>query len=315
MKALLDSFWRAAAYCLHPRVIALSLLPLVLMAGLALGLGYFFWEPALDAVRATFESWEIVGKLLAWLEGVGLAGLKTVLAPMVVVFLSTPVIVVLALLLVATLMVPSMLSLVAERRFSALEKKRGGSFISSAFGALWATVAALLALLVSVPFWLVPPLVLVLPPLIWGWLTYRVMTYDVLAEHASREERRELVRRHRGTLLGMGVLTGYLGAAPSLVWASGAFALVLAPVLVPLAVWIYTLVFAFSALWFAHYALAALQALRAEHGAVSIGSAARPGSSGSPDSRPPVLLADASSQVLLSPDAPATPPVSPWARP
>ena len=315
MKALLDSFWRAAAYCLHPRVIALSLLPLVLMAGLALGLGYFFWEPALDAVRATFESWEIVGKLLAWLEGVGLAGLKTVLAPMVVVFLSTPVIVVLALLMVATLMVPSMLSLVAERRFSTLEKKHGGSFISSAFGALWATVAALLALLVSIPFWLVPPLVLVLPPLIWGWLTYRVMTYDVLAEHASREERRELVRRHRGTLLAMGVLTGYLGAAPSLVWASGAFALVLAPVLVPLAVWIYTLVFAFSALWFAHYALAALHALRVEHDAVTIGPAARPGSSGSPDSRPAVLLADASSYVLLSPDAPATPPVSPWARP
>ena len=27
-RALLDSFWRAVAYCLHPRVIALSLLPL-----------------------------------------------------------------------------------------------------------------------------------------------------------------------------------------------------------------------------------------------------------------------------------------------
>jgi hypothetical protein len=33
--------------------------------------------------------------------------------------------------------------------------------------------------------------------------------------------------------------------------------------LVPLAIWIYTLVFAFSALWFSHYALSALQAMRA----------------------------------------------------
>ena len=41
---MLDSFWRAAAYCLHPRVIALSFLPLVIMVGLALGLGYFFWS-------------------------------------------------------------------------------------------------------------------------------------------------------------------------------------------------------------------------------------------------------------------------------
>ena len=35
-------------------------------------------------------------------------------------------------------------------------------------------------------------------------------------------------------------------------------------VLVPFAIWVYTLVFAFSALWFAHFCLAALQSLRAE---------------------------------------------------
>ena len=319
MKALLDSFWRAAAYCLHPKVIALSLLPLLLMAGLALGLGYFFWEGALDAVRATFDSWALLATLIGWLAGIGLGNLKSVLAPLVVVFLSTPVIVVLSLLLVAACMTPAMLKLVATRRFPGLERKRGGSFLGSLFGALWATVAALILLVVSIPLWFVPPLVLVLPPLIWGWLTYRVMTYDVLAEHASGEERRELVRRHRGTFLGMGVLTGYLGAAPSLVWASGALVVVLAPVLVPLAVWIYTLVFAFSALWFAHYALAALQALRAETALVV---AATPVTS--PASGPTARAADAAAQLPASrpvllplppPDANAAPPPSPWARP
>ena len=40
--------------------------------------------------------------------------------------------------------------------------------------------------------------------------------------------------------------------------------------LVPVAIWIYTLVFAFSALWFAHFALAALQALRREREAVEV---------------------------------------------
>ena len=109
-----------------------------------------------------------------------------------------------------------------------------------------------------------PPLALVLPPLIWGWLTARVMTYDALADHASAEERRTLATRLRWPLLAIGVITGLSGAAPSLVWASGALSVVLAPVLIPLAVWIYTLVFAFAALWFTHYLLAALQALRAE---------------------------------------------------
>ncbi len=264
MNLLLDSFWRAVAYCLHPRVIGLSMLPLALMAAAALGLGYFFWDAALDAVRAGFESWSLAATLIGWLERAGLPGLKSVLAPLVVVLLATPVIVVVSLLAVALLMSPSMLGLVAERRFPTLEKKRGGSLIGGLFASLWATLAALVVMLVSIPLWLVPPLVLVLPPLIWGWLTYRVMSYDMLADHASADERRTLLQRHRAALLGMGVLTGYLGAAPSLLWASGVLFVAMAPVLVPVAIWVYTLVFAFSALWFGHYLLSALSTLRAE---------------------------------------------------
>ncbi len=123
---------------------------------------------------------------------------------------------------------------------------------------------AVLAMIVSLPFWLVPPLILVLPPLIWGWLTYRVMAYDALAEHASAAERRQMFRSHRAWLLGIGVFSGYLGAAPSLIWASGVMFAAMFVILVPLAIWIYTLVFAFSSLWFTHYCLAALQALRAQ---------------------------------------------------
>ena len=272
MNLLLDSFWRAVAYCVHPRVIVLSLLPLVLMAGLAFGIGYFFWEPALDAVRGIFESWAILSTLIGWLDSIGLSNLKAVLAPLVVVALSTPVIVVLSLLLVAAFMTPSMLKLVATRRFPLLERRRGGSFFGSMFGALWATLAALIALLLSIPLWFVPPLVLIVPPLIWGWLTYRVMGFDVLAEHASVAERQALLREHRWPMLWMGTIAGYLGAAPSLVWAFGALTVLFAPLLAVVAVWLYTLVFAFSALWFAHYALAALQALRARQPPGTIGS-------------------------------------------
>jgi hypothetical protein len=44
-------------------------------------------------------------------------------------------------------------------------------------------------------------------------------------------------------------------------------------ILVPLAIWIYTLVFAFASLWFTHYCLAALQALRAEPIAAAVHAA------------------------------------------
>jgi hypothetical protein len=264
MKDLLDAFWRAAAYCLHPRVIALSLLPLLLAAGLAIGLSYFFWEGAVDGVRATLESWQLIAVFLEWLDNLGAQGFRTVLAPLVVVVLSVPAIVVLSLLLVAWLMAPALVKLVTERRFPALERKHGAGLWQSGLWSLVCTLLALIALVVSIPLWFIPPLVLVLPPLIWGWLTYRVMAFDVLADHASRDERHRLMREQRWPLLAMGVVAGYLGAAPSLLWAVSAATLVFAPVLVLLSVWIYTLVFAFSALWFAHFALAALQRLRGQ---------------------------------------------------
>jgi len=264
MSALLDSFWRSVVYCLHPRVIALSLLPLLLIGALTLGLSHYFWEPAVEAVRAWLDSMGLLGNFWNWLQGLGMGDVRSFVAPLVVAAGVTPLIVVLSLLAVAVLMTPALVSLVAQRRFPALERKRGGSFALSVAWSLGSTALAFGALLVSMPLWLIPPLVLILPPLIWGWLTYRVMAFDALAEHASRTERQEIFRRHRAPLLGLGILSGYLGAAPAIVWASGIVFVAAFFVMIPLAIWIYTLVFAFSSLWFTHYCLAALEQLRAE---------------------------------------------------
>ena len=263
MKLLVDSFWRAAAYCVHPKVMLMSVLPLLLSGGLAGVLGYFYWEQAVAGVRATMEGWLLVATFLQWLDSIGGSAFRTVLAPLIVVALVVPVIVVLSLLLVALLMTPALVNLVAARRFPLLHRLQGGSWWQGLLLSLGSSVLALLALVVSIPLWLIPPLVLVLPPLIWGWLTYKVLSYDVLAEHAGRSERIELLQQHRWPLFGIGIVSGYLGAAPSLLWAFSALTLVFAPVLILLAVWIYTLVFAFSALWFTHYTLAALRDLRA----------------------------------------------------
>lgn len=264
MPLLLDSFWRAVAYCMRPRVILLSLLPLALMVLLAAGFGYFFWSASVAWTREALDAWPMLSSFWGWIGGLFSSDVPAMLAPLVVVFAATPLIVLVSLLIVAGMMAGPLTSLVAERRFPTLERKKGASFLGSVLRSLAFTLLALVALVVSMPLWLIPPLVLILPPLIWGWLTYRVMSFDALAEHANPEERQALLRRHRLPLLTIGVLCGYLGAAPSLVWASGLLFAAAFFVLVPLAIWIYTLVFAFSALWFAHYSLDALAQLRLE---------------------------------------------------
>lgn len=286
MGLLFDSFWRAVAYCFHPRVIALSVLPLVLMVVFSLGLGYFFWESAVATVAAWLETLALAQTFLGWLERIGMGALGAVFSPLLVLVLTIPVIVLMCLLLVAMFMTPAMVDLVGRRRFAGLERKHGGSLLVSVLWSLGSTWLALLALLLSMPLWLVPPLVLILPPLIWGWLTYRVFAFDALAAHASRDERKSILKEHRASLFLMGVLTGYLGAAPSLIWASGAMFVALAPLLVPLSIWIYTLVFAFASLWFAHFLLTVLERLRSA-GAVEVLDPAREFAAGEWTPAPP----------------------------
>ena len=267
MTAVLDAFVRSLLYCLHPRVIAWSLLPFVLMVSLISALGYWYLDGVLAGVGQLLEAMNWLQVMWGWLESVGAGKLKTVLVPLVVIVLLTPVVLIASLFVVSVLAAPWLVQWVAARRFPALEKAGTVSHLASAGWALMSIAAALLALVLSLPLWFIPPLVLVLPPMIWGWLTYRVMAFDALAGHASSEERREIFHRHRWALLGMGVLAGYMGAAPSMVWSLGFMAVAMAPFLVPVSIWLYTLVFVFSSLWFAHFCLGALQRLRAEQSA------------------------------------------------
>jgi len=144
----------------------LSLLPLGLMVAMAALLGYFFWEPAVAWTRATLDSWPLLASFWGWMGRLFSGDVSSTLAQLVVVLAATPAIVLVSLLVVSGLMAPALTRLVAARRFPMLEHKKGPSFIWSATRAIGLTVLALLALVVSMPLWLVPPLMLVLPPLI-----------------------------------------------------------------------------------------------------------------------------------------------------
>jgi hypothetical protein len=243
----------------------LSLLPLTLLSLAGGVLGYFYWSTAVEAVRLWLESSGFFSTILDWFTRFGMQSLRAAAAPFVVIALATPVLVFIVMFVVALMMTPALVNLVSARRFAGLAKTDTGlgAALRSVGWTFGSTLIAAVLMLVSIPLWFIPPLVMMIPPLIWGWLTYRVMSFDALSSHASSEERKAIMKEHRGALLFIGVVAGYLGALPSLIWALGAIAAVFAVILLPVMLWIYTLVFAFSSLWFIHYCLAALEQYRA----------------------------------------------------
>jgi heme exporter protein D len=243
-------------------VILLSLLPLLLLALLTMGVAYFAWEPAVSAVRMWLDERSMWATAVQWLTFLGAGGFKSVIAPLIVLAVAVPILVMICLLIVSVFMTPAIVRLVAARRFDALARLRGSSLALQAAWGMGHALVAVIVFAITLPLWLVPMVALLLPPLIWGWLTYRVLAFDTLADHASPAERKALFKSHRLPLLVMGVISGYLGTVPGVLGLSSVFTIALAPIFVPLALWLYTLVFAFSSAWFAHYLLSALEGVR-----------------------------------------------------
>lgn len=264
MTDFLRSLGRAAASALHPRMLWLTFMPFVVAAagwGLLL---WFMWQPLVDAVRVRLAGSWLGESLYRAFDWIGLTTLHAALAPFIVIALSIPLIVTTVLLLIATISMPMVVRYLSLRRFADLEQRRGGTWYGSLAHTLVTTIVCIVLFVVTLPLWLFPPLFAIIPPLLWGWLTYRVMTYDALALHASREERRALIRRHRAPLLAIGIATGLMGTVPTLIWAASIWLVVLFPVIAAVTIWIYAFILVFSALWFGHYCLDALQRLRAD---------------------------------------------------
>jgi hypothetical protein len=267
MNDLLRSFGRALASVFHPRMLWLTFAPFFAAVVLWGAILWFSWQTLIGATRNWLEGWSFSTTLYRLFDWLGFSSLHAAVAPFIVVAIAIPLIVVTVLLLIATLSMPAVIKHLSARQFASLEMRRGGSWYGSLMHALWTTFVCLIVLVITLPLWLIPPFFALIPPLLWGWLTYRVMTYDALALHASSDERRILVRRHRLPLLLIGVASGLLGSLPTLLWASSVWLIVLFPVMTAATIWIYAFILVFSALWFGFYCLRALQRLRAEeHG-------------------------------------------------
>lgn len=267
MQEVMRALGLAITGIFHPRILWLSIRPFLIAAliwGVAL---WFIWDPILDGVReflttSIFTSW-----IQSVMEQVGWEGTRTFISPFFAVVMLMPMIIITLLVIVSFTSVDGVVKHVARKKvYSELTELHGGSLLGSFFYSIWSAFICMALVILTLPAWWIPPFFAVIPPILWGWLTMRLMCYDVLARHASVEERDYLLGRHRWRLLGMGIVAGLIGAVPSFFWISSIFLLVLFPVISLFMIWIYTLVFIFAALWFANYLLFALKNLRQSRG-------------------------------------------------
>lgn len=263
MRPVLIAFGRALLSQMHYRMLLLTILPFLLSV---LIWGVVLWQglqPLIDWLQSFFlenDGFRISGNVLMM---VGLGALKTVLVPLIAMWLLLPLMILTALLWIGLISMPLIVKHVGKRHFPELEARNGGSF----WGSLWMSGSSfgifVFLWLLTLPLSLVPPLTFIILTVLWGWLTYRVMAYDALADYADAEERRAILRIHRWPLLMIGAVSGAMGAAPTLLWLGGALSVIFFPLLAAGSIWLYVLVFVFTGLWFQYYCLAALQKYRA----------------------------------------------------
>ena len=229
IQPVVRAFGRALWSQLHYRMLLLTLMPFILsllLWGVLLWLGL---QPMIDAIQAYFvahDTFAMTGNVLGYL---GLGAIKTVIVPLIAMWVLLPLMILTALLFIGLIAMPVIVKHVASRTYSTLQERKGGSLLGSLWNSFSGFASFLVLWLLTLPLALIPPFGFIIQPVLWGWLTYRVMAYDALAGHADDGERKQILREHRWPLLTIGVLTGAMGAAPTLLWLGGALAVVLFP--------------------------------------------------------------------------------------
>jgi hypothetical protein len=254
-RPVLAAYRRALGSQFSFRILRLSFVPLLLSLVAGFTILYFAANPLMDAIQALFTRYNLN-------DYVGAGALKMIMVPLILMVLLLPLTLVLVTLIMNIAAMPAIVKHVAARQYPDLAQKNGGTLL----GGLLLNVVTMLKFvpiwLVTLPLYIFPPLAIAVQVILFGRLNARVMAYDALADHASADEFATILRTHAKNLTTIGVISGACGAIPGLVWLGGAITL-LFPVLAPLSIWLFIMVFIFTALWFQYYCMQALAELRA----------------------------------------------------
>jgi hypothetical protein len=240
MERVFKAFGRAVVSQLHPKMLALLLLPFFVSIVFWIAAAVLAWDPLTGWLASALFDGGWLGGVYGWAQGIGLGGVREWIPALIAVLLVLPASWVTAVVLVAVFAMPLVMRFLAARDYPELVRRGTASPLPGLWNVLLALAIFAFGYLLTLPLWLIPPLALVVPWLLWSWLSARVMRLDSLIEFADPEERRLFVERYRREYFLLGMTVSVLNYIPPL--------FLITPVL--------------SALAFGHYSLALLRARR-----------------------------------------------------
>ncbi len=210
MARVLTALGHALRDLREPRILGIVLLPISGAIAIWAVLSLLFWD-AWAAWLNALAAGTITGR---WLEGIGGGWLLQALSTLGVIVLVAPAMLATALVITEIVAMPAIVAHVGGRHFPALDRRADGTLIGGALNAATGIVVFCLLWIVTLPLWLSGIAALVLPVLTSAYLNQRLFRYDALAEHASRDEYRQVLVRSRGKLYLLGIMLALLYYVP-----------------------------------------------------------------------------------------------------
>jgi uncharacterized protein involved in cysteine biosynthesis len=238
MIGIIRAYSRAVRSLFQPGMLAHFLWPVLVSVILWGGMGIAFWGRLAQALTGLFHHWPSLARRLPTGSQAEQALSTTV--HITLFLLSVPLVLVTAVLILEMVALPIIVEKVAKTEYPHVERRHGGSQWQSIRNTLVSFLIAVVIVVPTLPFWLIPGVGVVVSLALSTWLNYRSFRYDVLMNHADAIELQTLPDAHRGQLILM---------------ALGASALILLPPFNLLSV-------PMVGLSFAHYLLQALQKRR-----------------------------------------------------
>lgn len=202
------ALFAAARRLFHPKILMIVLWPMLFALVFWGALSWLFWADWL----ATLNDW--AQPAVSFLQQYALAWIAGTFTAILLVLVITPLALMTALLIAATIAMPMMVDYVAKRDFPDLQRRHGGTALGNIWNALIAVGVFIALWLLTLPFWLIAGLGAVFSLLLTAYLNQRLFRYDALAEHASRTEFDLILQQSGNSFYGLGLLVALLYFVP-----------------------------------------------------------------------------------------------------